>query len=281
MATSKKPYKHSTYRLTRLFRVFQFILVSTVNNNCSTKLCSKTTEEPYVCTTVNNNCSTTLCSYSTEDPGMCTTVNNNFSTMPCSNSTERPYMCTTVNNNCSTTICVIMCYQPPFTSDNILAILSSEPIQVKVTRDPFFNGPYTRWSYVANTNSLQHSLQGNGRTSYNIISWNCRKGIIQKKDEDTDTFIEVKTLIQNKKPHILGVVEVDIYGVNNNTNTNRTTRFTTAELKQKLHIDGYDIELPDSWERHGLARILVYVSDEVRAVRKAVSYTHLTLPTKA
>ena len=38
------------------------------------------------------------------------------------------------------------------------------------------------------------------------------------------------------------------------------------------------MELPDSWEKHGLARILVYVSDEVRAVREVLPPGDSDLP---
>ena len=101
-------------------------------------------------------------------------------------------------------------YHVPFTAENILTVFTSEPIEIKVTNDPFNNFILT-WSYTTNVNNLQHMTHGNGRTSYNIMSWNCRKGLIQNKDEDTDTFIEIKNLIQEKKPHILGVIEADIW----------------------------------------------------------------------
>ena len=52
---------------------------------------------------------------------------------------------------------------------------------------------------------------------------------------------------------------------------NRTTRFSTEEIIKKLSIDGYRIEFPASWEKHGVARVLVFVSDEVRAVRQELS----------
>ena len=83
-------------------------------------------------------------------------------------------------------------------------------------------------------------------------------------------------MIQREKPHILGVIETDIYGLNSE-NQNRTTRFTTEEVLEKLSIDGYSIELPASWTEHGIARVLVYVSDEVRAVRQELSPTDYDL----
>ena len=128
-----------------------------------------------------------------------------------------------------------------------------------------------------NTNKLQHSLYGNGRKAYDIISWNCRKGLIQESDEDTSTFVDIKNIIQTRKPHIFGIIEADIYG-HNSTNPNRRTRFSTADIKHKLQIDGYQIELPASWEEHGVARVLVYVSDQVRAVRQVLPQADSDLP---
>ena len=163
-------------------------------------------------------------------------------------------------------------YQTPFSNDNILAIFTSKPITIAVSKYSFSELLNTNWSYVIESNHLQHSINGNGRTAYNIMSWNCHKGIIQDKEEDTITFIDVKTLIQNHRPHILGIIECDIYG-HNSDNNNRKTRFSTSEVHRKLHIDGYSIELPDSWAAHGVARVVVYVSDQVRAVRQLLPPT--------
>ena len=125
-------------------------------------------------------------------------------------------------------------YQLPFTANYILTIFTSEP----VSKYPLSVVLKTNWPYVFNMNKLQHSLHGNGRKAYNIITWNCRKGLIQESDEDTPTFVDVKSLIQDRKPHILGIIEADIHG-HNSTNPHRRTRFSTAELKNKLQIDGY------------------------------------------
>ena len=45
----------------------------------------------------------------------------------------------------------------------------------------------------------------------------------------------------------------------------------TEDIIKKLSIDGYHIEFPASWEKHGVARVLVFVSDEIRAVRQELS----------
>ena len=96
------------------------------------------------------------------------------------------------------------------------------------------------------------------------------------KSRASQTFIDLKNLIQLKNPHALGVIETDIYG-NNSTNVNRATKFSTEEIMLKLHIDGYRIELPDSWKDHGVARIVVYISDEIVAVKHVLPPTNKDL----
>ena len=101
--------------------------------------------------------------------------------------------------------------------------------------------------------------------------------MIQDCDDDTETFIDLKTLIQRTKPHVISVIESDVYGHKSN-NINKKTRFTTEQILHKLHIPGYKIEFPDSWEHHGVARLLVYVSEQVAAVRKPAADSDSDLP---
>ena len=51
------------------------------------------------------------------------------------------------------------------------------------------------WIYTLHSNKLQQTVNGNRRIGYNLRSWNCRKGLIQECNEDTDTFIDLKTLV--------------------------------------------------------------------------------------
>ena len=89
-------------------------------------------------------------------------------------------------------------------------------------------------------------------------------------------YVEIKEYIQNNNPHLLAIIESDLHGPD--TTANRTTTFSTEEIKEKLHIDGYTIELPDSWTTHHQARIMVYVSDNIRAKRRTTPVTDSDLP---
>ena len=53
-----------------------------------------------------------------------------------------------------------------------------------------------------------------------------------------------------------------------NSQVNRTKKYTTDEIREKLNIDGYKIEFPKTWDIHGQARIICYVSDDIKYSRK-------------
>ena len=125
--------------------------------------------------------------------------------------------------------------------------------------------PATWWQHgikstycTDNTNKYLHSLYGNRRNiGYIIGSWNCGKGLISPTNNETDKLIDIKLLIEKKKPHLLSIIESDLHGPN--SCHNRRVKYSETEIRSKLNIPGYYIEFADTW---------------------AVSYTHLTLPTK-
>ena len=56
---------------------------------------------------------------------------------------------------------------------------------------------------------------------------------------------EVKNIIKQEKPHVLGISEAEL--------------IKSYHQKESLKIPGYDILLPKSWEDRGKARVVVYV----------------------
>ena len=56
-------------------------------------------------------------------------------------------------------------------------------------------------------------------------------------------------------------------------------KYTTAELKELLKVDGYNIEFPKSWETHGQARLICYISQEIKCTRKVLKASFNHLPT--
>ena len=56
---------------------------------------------------------------------------------------------------------------------------------------------------------------------------------------------EVKRLVQQEKPHILGISECELKKSHHSEN--------------KLKVPGYELLLPKSWQVHGKARVVVYI----------------------
>ena len=121
------------------------------------------------------------------------------------------------------------------------------------------------WSFTNVGNKLTHALNGNRRSiGYKLAVWNCGRGLI--KENFSTKLQEIKQFIENKKPHCYGVIESDIFSHISPINRNR--KYTTEEVREKLKIDGYSIEFPQTWEAHGQARLICYVSDDIKYTRK-------------
>ena len=147
-----------------------------------------------------------------------------------------------------------------------LKIKSEEICRVKVT--------FYSWAQSGlSTNKLQKIINGNRRAvGYRLAVWNCGRGLVQ---EGFSTKLhEVKNFLQRKKPHCFGVIESDLFSHQSQTNR---AKYSTAELREMLKVDGYKIEFPETWEVHGQARLICYVSEEVKCTRKylAANFNHL------
>ena len=131
-----------------------------------------------------------------------------------------------------------------------------------------------KWSLPGlDINKILKIIHGNGRqTGYKIAVWNCGRGLFA--DWNQSKLNEIQQFIENKRPHCFGIIEADLFGPNSQTNRKK---YTTAEIKEKLRIDGYSIELPTSWDVHGQARLICYISDEIKYSRKYLKdgYDHI------
>ena len=65
---------------------------------------------------------------------------------------------------------------------------------------------------------------------------------------------EVKNLVKQEKPHILGISEAELKSSHHSLST--------------LKLPGYDLLLPKSWSRYGTARIVVYI-------KRGLEYDHI------
>ena len=93
---------------------------------------------------------------------------------------------------------------------------------------------------------------------YKYFNWNCDRGLLSKNKLD-----DIKRIADKHHPHFMGISEINLRKNENNTNDNSMTEFSTEQLLDIFYIEGYKIILPDSWDKHGVARVLVYANDEL------------------
>ena len=111
------------------------------------------------------------------------------------------------------------------------------------------------------TNKLSHIINGNRRNiGYTYMTWNCDKGFLTKNKID-----DIKLAATKYNPHVIGVSEVNFKRNESNKDDDKMNNLTTEQLKNKLEIPDYKIFLPESWEQHGLARIILYVKEDLKA----------------
>ena len=56
-------------------------------------------------------------------------------------------------------------------------------------------------------------------------------------------------------------------------------KYSAAELREYLKVDGYTIEFPSSWDVYGQARLICYVSQEIKYSRRILKANYDHLPT--
>ena len=74
----------------------------------------------------------------------------------------------------------------------------------------------------------------------------------------------------------MGVIETDIHSTS--SNTHRVSKYSTSALKSHLAIPGYSLVLPPTWEAFGQARLLLYVSNDIKYKVKPLANYHDDLP---
>ena len=61
-------------------------------------------------------------------------------------------------------------------------------------------------------NKFKRMTNGNGRSSYNIALWNCRKGLLDAENRASEKMTEVMKFMDEQKLHILCLVESEFHG---------------------------------------------------------------------
>lgn len=134
------------------------------------------------------------------------------------------------------------------------------------------------WSYCCKTNDLQHSLLGNNRQlRYKLAFWNCNRGLFHNVDGmDSDKLVDIKLFIEKNKPHLFCIIETDLHGQNSRIIRQNTLKI--EDIKDKLKVKGYNIEVPNTWDALDQARLIVYVSDNVKVKKLNMLNSDNNLP---
>ena len=126
------------------------------------------------------------------------------------------------------------------------------------------------------SSKLAHMLNGNKNRSYNIGMWNCRKGLTNKENLPTANIVYVKDFLSTNDLRILCLIEANLNGVT--SRVMRAAPITSREIEENLKVENYKTLLPQSWQVHGQARILLYVRDDINLKVKPLARENTYLP---
>ena len=87
--------------------------------------------------------------------------------------------------------------------------------------------------------------------------WNCRKGLVDKENLPTTKINDVKDFLATNDLQVMCLVETDLHGIT--SRKRRVNPITGNNIEENLKVENYRIVLPQSWQTHGQARILLYV----------------------
>jgi len=73
------------------------------------------------------------------------------------------------------------------------------------------------------------------------------------------------------------ILESDIHG--SLSTVHRIRRFSKEEVLDQLHIEGYTLHLPDTWVSYHQARLIVFVRNDIKIVRRPMPFSISDLPT--
>ena len=135
------------------------------------------------------------------------------------------------------------------------------------------------WSYVTGTgtsNGLVHALNGNRRIGYKVAVWNCRRGLLTHGGAPSTKVTDIQLYIQKHQLEVFGIIESDLHGAN--SRHHRVRPLTTIDINQKLKIEGYNILLPQSWQSHAQARIIVYIKEGIQIKERKLKPENSDLP---
>ena len=127
-----------------------------------------------------------------------------------------------------------------------------------------------------NSNKLAHLLNGNRKRSYNIGMWNCRKGLVDKENLPTAKINDVNDFLRTNDLQVMCLIEADLHGMT--SRIRRVNPITGKKIEENLKVENYRIVLPQSWQAHGQARVLLYVREDINLKVKPLAREKTDLP---
>ena len=106
--------------------------------------------------------------------------------------------------------------------------------------------------------------------------WNCRRGLITGDKEASSKMVDIKNFIVSKKLHMLCLVESDLHS--EVSRYRRAQPLTTTDIHRALGIPGYKLYMPDTWDKHGQARIIMYAKEELQVKRLSAGNSVSDIP---
>ena len=120
------------------------------------------------------------------------------------------------------------------------------------------------WLTRKERNKLAHTTNGNrpGKVTVATGYWNCGKGLLDSNNFSTAKLAEIEHFISDNNLDILIVAEAGLHG--RKSRIIRSYPVTSTIIRTALRIPGFQILLPESWELHETARLIMYVSDNIQ-----------------
>ena len=89
------------------------------------------------------------------------------------------------------------------------------------------------------TNKLVHMLNGNRNRSYDIGTWNCRKGLVDKENLPAAKINDVKDFLGTNDLQIMYLIEADLHGMT--SRIRRVNPITSKKIEENLKVENYRI----------------------------------------
>ena len=86
----------------------------------------------------------------------------------------------------------------------------------------------------------------------------------------------MKDFLSTNDLRILCLIEADLHGVT--SRVRRIKPITRRKIEENLKVENYKTLLPQSWQVHGQARVLLYVRDDINLKVKPLARENTYLP---